>query len=356
MASLILTDIAVQRQVLLERFKAAEVRKFTTILRQLDAEIRRQLSGGRLTDFRRARLETQLAGMKQALIGQYKEYVDLLNADLQSLAVDTARFERATFAAYAPAGINIAMPAANQLWAAATADPLTMTGANGGSLLEAFMAQWAEGDAELVTNAVRMGYALGETNDQIIARIRGNASLNFADGVLAKSRSHAETVARTAIQHVANSARAQVWAANDDIIDEYEWVSTLDSRTTPTCRDRDGKRFPVGAGPLPPAHPNCRSTTVAVIKGEFGRLLDEMDTRASVDGPVAANETYYEWLRRQSASFQDMALGPTRGKLFRDGGLSVEEFSRLQLGKNFEPLTLEQMRKLKPKAFQRAGL
>lgn len=354
--SLVLTDIAVQRQVLLERFKAAEVRKFTTVLRQLDAEIRRQLSGGRLTDFRRSRLETQLAAMKKVLIGQYSEYVDLLNADLRTLAIDTARFEGATFSAYAPAGVGISVPAPQQLWSAVTTNPLTMTGANGGSLLQSFMEQWAEGDAEMVTNAIRMGYALGETNDQIIARIRGSAQLNYADGVLAKSRSHAETVARTAIQHVANSARAQVWAANDDIIDEYQWVSTLDSRTTPLCRERDGHRYPVGAGPLPPAHPNCRSTTVAVIKGEFGRLLEEESTRASVDGPVPGNETYYDWLKRQSPGFQDMALGPTRGKLFRDGGLSVEQFAKLQLGKNFEPLSLDEMRKLKPKAFQRAGL
>lgn len=353
--SLILTDIAVQRQVLLERFKAAEVRKYTTILRQVDAEIRRQLSGGRLTDFRRARLETQLKGIKQALRGQYAEYVDLLNKDLKSLAVDTARFEAATFTAFVP-GQSIALPAANQLWAAVQVNPLTMTGANGGAILQSFMDSWADGDAEMVTNAIRMGYSLGETNEQIISRIRGTAALNFSDGVLAKNRSHAETVTRTAIQHVANSARAEVWAANADIIDEYEWVSTLDSRTTPLCRDRDGHKFPVGAGPLPPAHPNCRSTTVAVIKGNFGKFLEEEGTRASINGPVPAGETYYDWLARQDAGFQDLALGPTRGKLFRDGGLSVEQFSKLNLGRNFEPLTLEQMRKLKPKAFGKAGL
>lgn len=354
--SLILTDIAVQRQVLLERFKAAEVRKYTTILRQVDAEIRRQLSGGKLTDFRRSRLETQLKSIKQALRGHYQEYVDLLNKDLRTLAIDTARFESATFVAYAPAGVSIATPAPNQLWAAVQANPLTMTGANGGVILESFMANWADSDAEMVTNAIRMGYSLGETNDQILSRIRGQAALNFSDGVLATNRAHAETVTRTAIQHIANSARAETWAANEDIIDEYQWVSTLDSRTTPLCRDRDGKKFPVGKGPLPPAHPNCRSTTVAVIKGDFGRFLDEESERASVDGPVPAGETYYQWLKRQSADFQDTALGPTRGKLFRDGGLSVEEFSRLNLGRNFEPLSLAEMRKLKPKAFDKAGL
>lgn len=352
-----LTNIAVQRQVLLERFKADEVRRFTATLQGIDEYIRLQLSGARLTDFRRSRLERQLAGMKEALSGRYREYTAALDADLERLAIDSATFEANTFRAYAPTGVDIALPAPNQIWAAVRVEPLTMPGANGSGLLSAFMERWAEGDADMVTNAIRQGYLLGETNDQIIARIRGTAAARHADGVLATSRHHAETVTRTAIQHVANSARAQAWADNADIIDEYQWVSTLDARTTPLCRDRDGMRFPVGQGPLPPAHPNCRSTTVAVIKGEFGRLLDEMDgERASADGGAPAGETYYDWLKRQDAAFQDLALGPTRGKLFRDGGISVERFAQLQLGKNFQPMTLDEMRRIIPRAFRRAGL
>lgn len=352
-----LTDLSIRRQVLLERFKTAEVRKFTPILAKIDAEIRRQLSGTRLTDFRRARLEQQLAGMRTVLEGHYGEYARVLNADLQGLAVDSVNYEAASFRSVLAAGGDVAIPAPGQLWAAVQAQPLTMTGANGGVILESFMREWGTKDAETVTNAVRMGYALGETNDQILARIRGSSALNYADGVLATSRRHAETVARTAIQHVANSARAEMWAANSDIVDEYQWVSTLDSRTTPICRDRDLEKFPVGAGPLPPAHPNCRSTTVAVIGGEFGRFLDEeTGERASVDGGAPAGQSYYDWLKTQDPDFQDVALGPTRGKLFRDGGLSSEEFSRLQLGKNFEPMTLDEMRRLEPGAFAKAGI
>jgi SPP1 gp7 family putative phage head morphogenesis protein len=231
-----------------------------------------------------------------------------------------------------------------------------MTGANGGQILDAFMKSWADADADMVTNAIRVGYALGETNEQILARVRGSAALNFSDGVLATNRAHAATVVRTAVQHVANQARAAIWEANSDIIDQYQWVSTLDSRTTPICRDRDLDKFEVGKGPLPPAHPNCRSTTVAVLKGALGEELEKEGTRASVDGQVKASESYYDWLQKQPADFQDLALGPTRGKLFRDGGLSNEDFSRLQLNKNFEPATLAQMRELEPAAFARAGL
>ena len=352
----ILTDIAVQRQVLLERLKASEVRKFTKTLSDLDKYIRDQLSGTRLTDFRRSRLEAQLAGMRQVMVGQYDEYIAGLNSTLEGLATASGNFEANTLKAYAPSGLGIALPAPGQAWAAATVNPLVMNGANGAPLLDSFMKDWRTGDADMVTNAIRQGYLLGETNGQIISRIRGTAAARFSDGVLAKSRHHAETVTRTAVQHVANQARAAAWEANSDIIEEYQWVSTLDSRTTPICRDRDLQKFAVGKGPLPPAHPNCRSTTVAVIGGEFGRLLDEDATRASVDGPVPAGESYYDWLKRQDPEFQDIALGPTRGQLFREGGLSVEEFGRLQLNKNFEPMTLEQMRQVNPEAFRKAGL
>lgn len=354
--NLILTDTAVQRQVLLERFKAAETRKFVTVIRQIDEEIRRQLSGGRITDFRRSRLETQLAGIKRALRGQYSEYIGVLNQDLQSLAIDSARWEAGVFRLYAPTGVSIATPAPQQLWSAVQAQPLSMHGPHGGSLLESFMDSWAEGDSERVVNSIRLGYSLGETNDEILGRIRGQAQLNYADGVLATNRAHAETTTRTAIQHVANSARAETWAANDDIIEQYQIVATLDSRTSTVCRNLDGDRYPVGKGPMPPFHPNCRTTTAAVLTGDFGRFLEEEETRASVNGQVPADETYYTWLGRQDAAFQDLALGPKRAKLFRDGGLSSEEFARLQLGKNFEPLSLAEMRKLKPKAFRRAGL
>jgi hypothetical protein len=71
---------------------------------------------------------------------------------------------------------------------------------------------------------------------------------------------------------------------------------------------------------------------------------------------VDASETYYNWLKRQSAAFQDETLGPVRGRLFRNGGLSVKRFSELQLDRQFKPLTLDELRALEPAAFKRAGL
>lgn len=100
---------------------------------------------------------------------------------------------------------------------------------------------------------------------------------------------------------------------------------------------------------------NCRSTIVPEIDKAFAALERSME-RASIDGPVPAKTTYFDWLKTQPAAFQDEAIGKTRGALLRDGGISAERFAELQLGKNFEPLTLDEMRKLEPVAFERAGL
>ena len=148
--------------------------------------------------------------------------------------------------------------------------------------------------------------------------------------------------------------------ANADIVEGYRWVSTLDSRTSELCQSLDGQRFDLGEGPMPPAHPNCRSTVVPVTKTfrELGIDLPELPegTRASIGGQVPASLTYFEWLKTQPASFVEEALGPTRAAVFLKGGLSADEFGKLQLGRNFRPLTIEEMRELAPKVFERAGV
>jgi hypothetical protein len=103
---------------------------------------------------------------------------------------------------------------------------------------------------------------------------------------------------------------------------------------------------------------NCRSTVVAVTR--FSALFAKDATRASIGDSgaqqVRADLSYYDWLKQQPAAFQDKAIGPVRAKLFREGGLSIERFSELQLDRNFAPLTLAQMRALEPLAFERAGV
>ena len=96
---------------------------------------------------------------------------------------------------------------------------------------------------------------------------------------------------------------------------------------------------------------NCRSTAVPVLEGLMQEFVDQ-GQRAAQGGPVGSTTSYGDWLKRQSAARQDEILGATRGRLFRAGGLKLEQFAN-ERGKW---LTLDQLRERAPAAFARAGV
>lgn len=352
-----LTEQSVRRAVYLERLKAGEVRQFGAFLKRIDAEIRARLDGKPLTDYSTARLEKLLASLSESMGAVFNGHYDELAGRLIELGADEARFE--------VKNINSAMvdaaaviPAPMQIRAAVFSRPLNVTGAEGGSLLEPFIRGLNSNEVKRLTGAIRSGYFQGQTNSEILRTIRGTKAANYSDGLLAISQRDADAVVRTAVQHAANQARAAVWQNNADIVPKYRWVSTLDSRTTPLCQARDGAAYNTGAGPLPPAHIRCRSTTVAELAPKYAKLLEESN-RASkgAEGgkPVTASVTYFEWLKTQPAEFQDGVLGKTRGKIFRDSGLTAEQFKAFNYDRTFQPITLKELKESDPQVFARAG-
>lgn len=83
-------------------------------------------------------------------------------------------------------------------------------------------------------------------------------------------------------------------------VDEYEFLATLDSRTSSICRSLDGEHFKLeDATPgvnYPPMHPYCRSTTIVYVAEKDG-------TRAARDDEgetykVDANLNYKDWYKK----------------------------------------------------------
>lgn len=349
-----LHDVIMRYQVYLERLKAGELKKLDPVLRALDAAVREAL-GQVQGKPNAAQVLSILRRMRQQNEQITARYLEGFTAELKRLSNYATQFHSETLGLVWPAGAPaLVAPAAAAVWAATLAEPVQATGA----LLETFMASWSKRTLDRIEGAVRLGYAQGQTTDEIVRRIRGTKAAGFSDGILAgTTKRDASAVVRTAIQQVSNQAQQAVYAGNTDIVEGYEWVSTLDMRTSTQCRSLDGRVFQLGKGPVPPLHVSCRSTTIPKLKGID---LNEGATRASKGAAggkqVAADLTYYDWLKRQPASFQDDALGKERAQLFRKGGLTADEFARLNLDKNFQPLTLEQMRQKNPAAFARAGL
>jgi len=237
--------------------------------------------------------------------------------------------------------------------------------------------EWIQGmnaaDFNRTWSTVQDGMIQGRTNQEILADVLGTPGARFKDGARNMTRNGAKTLVRTLTNHAASQGRQAVWEENEDIVRAVQWVATLDTRTSPVCRERDGRVGPVTRGdedftlkagekllnpPMarPPAHPNCRSTTVAVTKTfrEMGFDVDDFtaETRASMDGKVSSDLTYHEWLKKQSNATQLDALGRKRFDLWKEGGVAPERFINDE-GRQF---TLDELKRKMPDAFSDAGL
>lgn len=345
-------DIGVRHQVYLERLKAQLTREAWASLEEFEQNVTGWLSSHTrdLAEMTHAKAQKLIAEARKIQLESLTQAV----SDVVNKFAEVADYE-AEFSAKVLEKITkdvvIKSLKAGEAYQAALEQPIPATG----QLLEDFIAHWSQSEVDAVGNLVSKGYAQGWTNQQIKQAVQGTKAANYTDGIIARAETNVEAVVHTSIQHIAQTARAETWAQNADVIKWVRVLATLDSHTTPLCRSLDGRRYPLGKEPRFPAHVRCRTTTVPEVADEFA-FLDEGSTRSAEFGPVSAKLTYYDWLETQDAEFQDEVLGQKRGQLFRDGGLSANEFARLNLGRNFEPLTLDEMRKKEPAAFKKAGL
>ena len=337
-------DIATRHQVLLERLKSGKAKDYLKVAKKFDGELITKLNklGVDSLDQLTKKELNSIVRYSTKLNQKYqKVIVKDLNKDLESLAKSDSIFEQQAINSVVT-GAN-AVSAANIAFSAALAAPISATG----ELLEPFIKNWSKTRINQVNGAIRKGYKEGATLSQMTQRLRGTKANNFKDGLTNLRTRQAEAVIRTSVQHVSTTARLKTWERNKDIIEKYKWRATLDGRTTQQCRSLDGQEFEVGKGnPLPPIHIGCRSTINFVVKSELGLdALDEGATRSSLSGSVPANQTYYDWLKTQPKPFQRAAIGRKKTEWLNDGRLKAKEFAKLNLDKNFKPLTLDQMQR-----------
>ena len=332
-----IVDIGTRRAVFAQMYAQHQSERFVTTLIAIDTAIRYALSGDSLTGLNRRKLNAALASVQAALTDIYLGYTDSLQADVLQFAANEAEFTGKTLAQVTGDSANT--PSDDDVQAAVKRNPLSLAGATG-ALLPAYIAKWAASEVDAVVGSIRLGAFTGKNNAEILQAIRGTSALNYKDGLLSKAGDRAKSVANTAVVHASSVARQETFAVNPQIATEYRWVSILDSRTCVVCGSLSERVFLIGKGPLPQIHNNCRCNVVPILPDDTG----------------ADNRNYYSWLKDQPAEFIDLALGPTRGKLLRDGGLSAARFSALLLDRNFKALSLEEIKRLDPIAWVRAGL
>lgn len=217
--------------------------------------------------------------------------------------------------------------------------------------------------------AIRQGAFAGETLDQLKQRVRGTKARNFQDGIMALTSRQAEALVRTSVQSVANAARHETFKANRDVLGGFQALVTLDNRTSELCMGRSGYAWDLDGNPLneettipfpgpPPWHFNCRTVLVPVLKSweqlqqdaqgdeGLGKKLDRVEedigkgTQASMDGQVAADLTYDDWLKEKPDDVQIEILGRGRWQLWRRNLIDLADLTD-QRGR---PVTLDELK------------
>jgi SPP1 gp7 family putative phage head morphogenesis protein len=347
-----LVDLYIERAVDLLRLEAGTRNKVLAILTDLEGELVAALAKVDPTGVsqgfaQRKRLEKLLEAVQAAIRASYRDASKLMAAEIREIidqeAVWTGRAINAS--------INFEFVTGG----------LTRAGletiASDVMIQGAVSADWWSRQALDLRNRfadqMRLGIAAGETNADLITRVRGKPG---KPGLMDISENSATRLVRTSVQAAANAGRTAMYEKNDDIIASVQWHATLDTRTSNICKAHDGHLYsndgehkpkdggpPWGLGPGA-AHWNCRSTSIPVLKTwrDLGIDMDEIPqtTRASMDGQVPAKTTFEDWLGKQSRARQDAALGATVADLWRRGKITFKDL----LDQSGRPLTTEQLR------------
>lgn len=255
-----LADDMIEHGIDLLRVAASANRRVQLILNGLQDEIVGRLAKADLSAGNRARLESVLRDVRIAIQQGYGAIDSAIERDLSALVPIEAN--ATAVAVNRAVGVSIMEGA---LPRGAATELMRDTLIAGAPSSEWWLRQ-ARDLTFRFTAAIRTGMLQGETNSQLISRVRG------ATGILAPSRRAAEALVRTSVQTVANSARLASMRANGDIVKGVQQISTLDDRTSDVCFFGSTPVQPIGAIRRVFARPY--NGDVVVITTASGKQLD----------------------------------------------------------------------------------
>jgi SPP1 gp7 family putative phage head morphogenesis protein len=344
-----LTDFQLTQAVFWVRLGNRETKEARKILLSVDSRLADLIREENLTVWSRSRakaMRSKVRNILDAINDSFGVYMTDLVTGTATLSAEAEALAMQKALGNAGVVFDLVTPNAGVLATAALTTPFE------GLPLDEWISKLKRNDVARTWAGIQDGIIAGTKTEDLIRDVVGNRSLNYKNGVREVTRRGAEAMVRTVINHAANIGREALWKANADLIKGVRWLSTLDSRTTPICQLRDGNLYPVGVGPRPPAHPNCRSTTVPITKSwrELGIDVDEISglTRSSMNGQVPADTTYFDWLSGQTSAIQLEVLGPTRLKLWKQGGIAPKTF----INDRGRLLRLDELRLKYPDIFQ----
>lgn len=120
-----------------------------------------------------------------------------------------------------------------------------------------------------LNNLVNQRITQGWTAQMILNEIQGDPVSQFN---YIRNLHNLETNVRTMAKHAETQAKMTVWGESPDVVGWRFW-NVLDSSTSEICENtfvvqsnNGTKIWPIGEGPMPPLHFNCRSEGIPVMR------------------------------------------------------------------------------------------
>lgn len=334
-----------------------------------------KILGDQYTGLTRAKV-SKLARDVRSEIFKDNGWIDTTE-DMTQMAIYEASFQAAVIGG----GIGVTLNVPEDKTIASFVNRSIMSLSSGKSASAGVWAQYVRDNktrqAELINGLIIKGFTDGEALGSITRKVRQSF-----DGVL---KSEAESLVRTGFNHYASQASNAMEQSNLDILEEYYYLVTFDSRTSDICINADIRwnknRFSTTENaPIPPLHYQCRTRRIAVPKGwqpsgdrasvggQSGEEAEELfdrrkareakaadnqdrsprqikyrgkkDSRIFDAKPISAKTGYQAFLRNQPRWYVNDTLGPKRAALFLDDNVPLTRFTDMT-GRS---LTLDEIR------------
>lgn len=155
--------------------------------------------------------------------------------------------------------------------------------------------------------ALSQAFIRGDSIDKVIKTFDKRMGVGY---------SRAANIIQTEHAYIAGEATFKGYEETG--IEEYEYLATLDTRTSQVCRDMDGKIFKLSEKVVwlnyPPLHCRCRSTTIPYFKDEESyskRIARDHEGKVYY---VPEDMKYHDWYNKYVKSNPDELLAEKKHK------------------------------------------
>ena len=342
-------DPSVSHQIYVERVSTEQANTILPILKQLTTAIRKVIA-----NFDETNLDTVAQGNEliKLIKAEYEKFLLPFNQNtidfLNEFIAYERGFETRLLNEYTIKSYDVKEPDLDNLVKFVLASPMMIEKHNApitvNKSLDQLLIVANRNMSEIIKSASRQGISISAVKSALL----GTASNNYADGEINRIYKHSKMLTHDSVTHSSEMVKFKVGSDNKAAVTGYRVTATFDGRTSQICRDRDGDFISIddkhAKNKFPPYHRNCRTIVRPVLRDDL-QALRKADKKAvgSNTKRIGSNVQYYDWLKTQSAEFQDDVLGKARGYAFRNSGLSAQEFKKATVNRMGEPLPLYKM-------------